>query len=172
MSIAGDGMDKSAVSPVRSFAIDTPDGLRPRPQGPVVRIGAVRYADDATAERAVRSITGNSFQRCTVDATRRYLETRGDEWRDVPPPTAAEFTTTSTSDDGTALLRTSFDEEAIGGHDNTEALSIAVARSGRLVITVVSATSSQSPDAAADVQFVKRAAARLKRYARSNHGDE
>jgi Flp pilus assembly protein TadG len=162
------GDERRAASPVRAQVFDLPpNGVTGVTLGgPFLRVAALRYGSDAAAARAVRSMTPAVLDRCVVRAVNRYLRERDprDSLMPVRPATSRSIDTTwvrRSSASRTTVVQSTFEEEVLGGFDNGHAVSLGVARSGPLVVTVLRVTGSQILEPRADAQLVERAATAL-----------
>ena len=117
------------------------------------RVTVSAYADEASAESTVRSPQETGFASCVIAAVKKWFPAAG---YDLPkrdsyaPLKSSSIRTDSQTITGNGhalrLISGQFDEELLGGSDNTHTIAEVTGRSGPVVVTAYYATNSQGGD--------------------------
>lgn len=124
------------------------------PDSGYARVTVTVYVDEATAESAARSLQPRGFADCVIGAVKKWFPAAGydvSERESYVPLQSSSIKTDShaTNDDGHSLVLVSgqFEEELLGGFDNTHNIAQVTGRVGPVVVTGYYATNSQGGDA-------------------------
>jgi hypothetical protein len=126
-----------------------------------VRTAVLVYRSAANAQASFTRIDAGALERCLIVTTNQYLDAdeAANDLEPLPDATAESFDTTSgpsAGGDETAMLRSTFQEELLGGYDNTHDVALYVARRGPVVVTAIAASNSQNSDPGAPAQLARR----------------
>jgi hypothetical protein len=136
----------SVVSPVLEAVDDDGPG-----DGGVVRTAAIVYETDPAARRAVEAVRAGALRRCLLTSVNRFLARDRAQYDftadELPDATGESFRMRDAPvgiGDQARQIDATFEEEVIGGNDNTRRLALVVARKGPVVVTALVAVSSQT----------------------------
>lgn len=171
LGVALDGVATSSASPVRQHRVVAPDLGRPIALDSYLRVAATRYEDQGQAERAMAALTPAALERCVVGAVNEYVDARyrNDVADEIPAATAVDIEARQArrgTSGRPAVVQSTFEEEVLGGYDNSRSVSLAVVRSDATVLTVVLAKGAQSADADDDARQAEDLAAEIARTSR------
>ena len=124
-----------------------------------VRTAVVAYKGSASATAAFGKVGVAAFERCLIAAVSTYLDGDHPDSEPVPDPTGRSFTVTSPSvsaGDEAVMYVGTFDEDILGGSDNTHVVALFVARSDSLIVTAIAAANSQTETPAAATSWARR----------------
>lgn len=157
------------TSPVRQRRVADPgSGEWFRVDG-FLRVAAARFPDASAAQRAVASVSPAVLETCVVAAVNDYLKAEPGDDDDVDPATASDFATRQVrraTGGRPAVVQSAFEEEVVGGYDNSRTVNLALARSGATVAMVTTAIGQQSADPGGDADEAESLAAEITRTAR------
>lgn len=153
----------NALSPLRAYwPVQYPEN---GPDPGYGQVTVTAYADEVSAESAVRSPRESGFASCVIAAIKEWFPAAGYDLSQresyLPLKSSSIRTAQKTITDNGASLRLisgQFDEELLGGSDNTHDIAEVRGRSGPVVVTAYYATNSQGGDPARTKAVAERQA--------------
>lgn len=143
----GAGILGRATSPV----LLRDENVGPSPTETIhARTAVIAYKDNASATAAFTALGFAEFERCLLAAVSAYLRADHPDASPAPKPSPGEFTVSSpavSAGDAAVMYAATFDENVLGGSDNSHAVALFVARSGSFLVTALAACNRQNLNA-------------------------